>query len=291
MKKLTTFLLIIVALKASAQNVGIGTTQPGYPLTVIAQSNKGITQKDGAIEIGFYTSSTSAFLQTWSNHSLNFSTANGAAQMTILTGGNVGIGTNTPGAKLDINGLLRIRAGNPEEGAVLTSIDNNGNAVWKSNRYAFSVSGVNPNLLSVPNNATTVVHLYNEDFDYGNKYALYTGSSPSFGNSIFVAPVTGLYHFDAALALQNNDDDLKFPLLSIVAQRGANLITVAAAEFSPFIRTGFDQGLAQATICKDVKLVAGVIVSLRVFQNSGSAALIWQYGPDPHFGCHLIVQE
>jgi hypothetical protein len=126
---ITLFLLAVLA-NVHAQNVGIGTTQPGYPLTVIAQANKGIVQKDGAVEIGFYTNGSSAFLQTWSNHGLNFATVNGPAQVTLLPSGNVGIGNTLPEAKLDVTGLLRIRGGNPAVGNVLTATDINGNATW-----------------------------------------------------------------------------------------------------------------------------------------------------------------
>lgn len=44
--------------------------------------------------------------------------------------GNVGIGTAEPTQKLDIDGQIRIRGGNPEVGKVLTS-DENGNAFWE----------------------------------------------------------------------------------------------------------------------------------------------------------------
>lgn len=45
--------------------------------------------------------------------------------------GNIGIGTTNPGAKLEINGQIKITGGNPGENKVLTS-DSNGLASWKS---------------------------------------------------------------------------------------------------------------------------------------------------------------
>ena len=55
---------------------------------------------------------------------------NNVEQMRIATNGNVGIGTSTPAAKLDINGQIKIQGGNPGGGKVLTS-DANGLATWQ----------------------------------------------------------------------------------------------------------------------------------------------------------------
>lgn len=46
--------------------------------------------------------------------------------------GNVGIGTLTPDAKLDVDGTVIIRGGDPAPGKVLTSVDTDGNAVWQA---------------------------------------------------------------------------------------------------------------------------------------------------------------
>jgi hypothetical protein len=124
---------LLLSIVTFCQNVGIGTSTPTYPLTVVAQNARGIAQKSGDVEIGFFTSTTSAFIQTWSNHNLNFATNNASAQMTLSTAGNLGIGTSTPTARLDVNGQIRIRGGNPQPGFVLTATDANGNAEWRIN--------------------------------------------------------------------------------------------------------------------------------------------------------------
>ncbi|UEG49635.1 hypothetical protein LK994_13415 [Ferruginibacter lapsinanis] len=46
-------------------------------------------------------------------------------------GQNVGIGTNNPGAKLDVNGQIKIQGGQPGKNKVLTS-DENGLASWQA---------------------------------------------------------------------------------------------------------------------------------------------------------------
>lgn len=117
-------------MKCISQNVGIGTNQPNYPLTIVTNTTKGIVQNYLNVEVGFNTTSVAAYLQTWSNDALFFGTHNKPDQMSLRTGGQFGIGTITPSQRLDVNGTVRFRGGNPVAGAVLTSADANGHAVW-----------------------------------------------------------------------------------------------------------------------------------------------------------------
>ena len=116
-----------------AQNVGIGTTTPTGPLTVIANDTaKGLVQKTGNVEIGFWTNTTAAYLQTWSPTNLNFATGNGSEKITLVhSTGFVGINTNLPTAQMDINGTMRLRNNGAAVGNVLTS-DASGNATWQA---------------------------------------------------------------------------------------------------------------------------------------------------------------
>ncbi|RFS16887.1 tail fiber domain-containing protein [Emticicia sp. C21] len=85
-------------------NVGIGTSSPDKRFTVRFEG-QGITQEnnDGTVQAGFYTTESSAYVQTYSNHDLNFSTGNGSAQMRIQVGtGNVAIGNVVPTNRLQI---------------------------------------------------------------------------------------------------------------------------------------------------------------------------------------------
>lgn len=98
--------------------VGVGTTTPFSKFTV-TKSGIGVTQEsdDQTTRIGFYTATGSAFVQTHSNHDLNFTTNNGSSQMVLKTNGNVGIGLTSPANKLEVNGTSKINGallvGNP----------------------------------------------------------------------------------------------------------------------------------------------------------------------------------
>lgn len=61
----------------------------------------------------------------------NFWNSNNGIDAYNLNSGNVGIGTSTPGAKLEVSGQVKITGGTPGNGKVLTS-DANGLASWQT---------------------------------------------------------------------------------------------------------------------------------------------------------------
>lgn len=89
--------------------VGIGTNSPANKLTVFA-SGYGFEQTDGTVRLGTYTAAShdAGFIGTQSNHKLHLE-VNGNPKLTIATNGNVGIGTSTPGSKLEIAGQDALR--------------------------------------------------------------------------------------------------------------------------------------------------------------------------------------
>ncbi|MEO5719888.1 MAG: hypothetical protein ABIR71_00275, partial [Chthoniobacterales bacterium] len=89
-------------------NVGIGTNVPATRLELRTVSGDyGLIHSDGTIKVGSYVGSSSSgatggWLGTQSNHPLYFFANNGQPAATISTGGNFGIGTSVPGARLHV---------------------------------------------------------------------------------------------------------------------------------------------------------------------------------------------
>lgn len=126
----------------NAGNVGIGVTTPPNLFTV-GVTGKGITQQstDGTTQVGFYTSSGSAYVQTHTNHPLYFTTNNGGVQMALSTAGNLGIGTSAPAYKLDVNGRMRLTYNGNTAGIWFNKQDNSGASAFAGN-YDDSTWGV-----------------------------------------------------------------------------------------------------------------------------------------------------
>ncbi|MFN8252331.1 MAG: hypothetical protein U0V75_10650 [Ferruginibacter sp.] len=110
--------------------------------------------------------------------------------------------TNTAGKALEVEGNVRIFAGNtsPAAGKVLTS-DATGNATWQTlpiaPKVGFSVSGMTNDGAGVQlNNVWQKVHFASEHFDIGNDYTN-RFQTPS---STFTVPFTGLYQLNTQLS-------------------------------------------------------------------------------------------
>lgn len=171
---------------------------------------------DGKAITGISTSSFTAAIEGTANGSGGYGVVGNAASVsgygiygTNPTGtavygfsvnGGVALRGNSPlGYALLTNGNLRLTGGNtnPIEGAVLTSVDANGNAVWKENRIAFRAVGVANT--SIPNNTDRKLEYSFEQFDYGNGFSPYAGNTTA-ASSVYTVPVTGVYAIEAGVA-------------------------------------------------------------------------------------------
>jgi len=96
-------------------NVGIGTLTPSASLSVLAPTNKtgdlfgakisnlSSSIADSLNKYGLFVQSVTGSWTTGSNIGLNVNVGGGTTNYAaVFTGGNVGIGTSTPGAKLDV---------------------------------------------------------------------------------------------------------------------------------------------------------------------------------------------
>ncbi|MFS4470773.1 hypothetical protein [Chryseobacterium sp. T20] len=88
---------------AANDRIGVGTTTPDTKLTVSTPDNSfGLNHTNGTVSLKTYIGGGAAFMGTTTAHNLNVMTTN-AARVTITSGGDVGIGTAIPGAKLEVN--------------------------------------------------------------------------------------------------------------------------------------------------------------------------------------------
>ena len=128
---------------STAQNVGIGTTAPNKPLSVyggdgyiqMLNASTGTGNTDGAF-IGVEGGTTGLRIVNQENDVMSFHT-NGLAneRMRIDASGRVGIGTSSPGEKLDVSGAIRsnVSGGTPAiyfgDGTYQTSITGQSNSI------------------------------------------------------------------------------------------------------------------------------------------------------------------
>jgi hypothetical protein len=117
-----------LTMDTTSGGVGVGTTTPAYPLNVVGSSGAGVDQgavefANGANDTGIRIRNTAASGRTWTLFSSGggsglgvgnfniYDATSGQARLSIMPNGRVGIGTTSPGFRLDVADRMRVRQG------------------------------------------------------------------------------------------------------------------------------------------------------------------------------------
>ncbi|MEO6539757.1 MAG: hypothetical protein ABIN74_02155, partial [Ferruginibacter sp.] len=199
MKNLFTAIALFFSATGFAQNVGIGETAPTDMKLQVKRNDSALLLLQNATTTG--TNKTGMFFKTGSYYSGSIATIGSGAtfriglftygglqpsdlleRISILDGGNIGIGTTAPTAKLEINGSLKLTGGSPGAGKFLIS-DNTGLASWYDLTPSLLPSGAVGNTLR--HNGTGWVAnnlIYNNGTNIGIGTVLPTAKMEVFSN-------------------------------------------------------------------------------------------------------------
>lgn len=199
-------------------------------------------------------------------------------------------GTSSTGLALETVGNIKLYGGNmaPKAGAVLTSVDALGNAVWKEDNVAFKAFGMNSSYNTFPAFNSTKVHFGGEKFDLGNDYDLLpSGGTANANSSTFLVPVNGVYHFDISLAITCADQIVNGDIRLMKVNTAGTTSILAQALGSEDDASGFSSKLSINT---DESLQAGDKIYVEVYHNSEVSASIF-YGAYTWFSGHLVKAQ
>lgn len=180
-----------------------------------------------------------------------------------------------PTARLDVNGSFRLRSSDAINGAILKSADANGNVVWQR-PYSFRVVG-----LANGENQSITAYQWNKVF-FSTSASHNLGLSYQPLASQFVAPVNGIYHFNAHLQAAGQSYQTGLALNII---RSGNEFT-AASDYKGDNRDSGDFTSKTVQVNTDIQLFAGDIVYVLYWGFPVGIA----HGNGTWFSGHLITQ-
>ncbi|MCX6316842.1 MAG: hypothetical protein NTW29_06105 [Bacteroidetes bacterium] len=257
-----------------SQNIGIGTPAPAMKLQISSNTDTNLLMLENTNILGVNTNSgmyfkngvyytgavkaigTGAVFARMGFFTFATADPNGLQErMSITDDGNVGIGILVPDAKLDINGLIKIRGGIPGAGKVLSS-DVNGLATWQMPAELGSAfkATIGSGGFNVSSSANTPIIFTGEDYD----------DPSAFFSTEFFAPATGLYHFDALITwdITGVAFNTQYVIAATVdgSDKHADVLQVPGGSGSRY-RT--------QSLSFDLKLTSGQRVGLYANQDSG----------------------
>ena len=216
--------------------MGIGITNPSAPLSFASTVGNKISLWGDASGGHYGLGIQGSLMQLYSSAS-NADIALGYGSSTAFTenmrikgNGNVGIGTNNPGAKLEVAGSLKITDGTQGAGKVLTS-NASGNASWANAAYG------NTERFQFELSTSYSIYNFSTIYNLGTATTTYTNGQDLFKINIIKS---GLYHFDIN-AIQNNLSDISITSTTPETVR-INFYTVSVGTWSeayvPFYKEG-----------------------------------------------------
>lgn len=197
-------------------------------------------------------------------------------------------GVSSSGYGLLSSGNLRLTGGNtnPSAGAVLTSVDASGNAVWKPHKIAFAASAAQNQ--SITNSTYRKIEFATESYDFGDGFLPFTGTTTT-ATSVFTAPVAGIYHFSAGIGFYIVSSVHNIDYAEIKLYKNDSPIATVVGTMANNGATSS----SNAALSKDISLVAGDKFHVVVYQrNDGGLSAISNNGFEEDicwFTGHLII--
>jgi hypothetical protein len=193
-------------------------------------------------------------------------------------------GVSSNGYGLLVSGNLRLTGGNtsPSAGAVLTSVDANGNAVWKPRKVGFAASHP-PTGANIADATTTTMFLDNEEFDSGNDF---NPQSSAADPSTFIAPASGVYQFYAEVQIYLSSNVFNLSIGRMILQKNG-------IEIANYISIHPDNTSTSSTMWlslnRTIKLNAGDKIKVVLRQVNSGNLTAQQY--EAYFTGHLIYAD
>ena len=242
-------------------NVGIGSNiLPQYKLDLDGRMRIRNTSNSAGIWFDGTTDPVRSFIGTMNNDYVGmYGLSAGWNFVMNVDNGNTGIGTTSPTQRLDVNGNVRIRGSAPKTGSVLTSSDQNGNALWQD-PVAFRTVGLAGGTdVMIPKDTWTKVN-----YNTSPKFNLSFNYQPFL--SQFVCAEKGIYEFDMQLSYHFSYK-IGYHRLRLMVDRGGSIEELLLSWQPTLLSVGADQNARLNVSSGAVELLPGDKVWVETYIN------------------------